>query len=82
MSDGSTTGVWIPGDSDLQERFDARYGNHQRSREIRNAMELMLEIDSVLGDLDFDLSDDPKARERERRHFVRQALINELQRDE
>jgi len=78
MSDGSTTGVWIPSDSDLLARYDARFATGDRSAHIRAAMELHLMIDEVLEQAD--VADQIEAG-RARRAFVRQAVLDQLRRE-
>lgn len=68
---GHTTGVWIPEDSDLLDRFDAIYGEHERSAAIRGAMELQIDVDRILAEQDLEFSS-----QREKRHFVRQCLLD------
>ena len=78
MSDdsGSTVGVWIPDDSDLIEQFDREVcGDDYRSKQIREAMELLIAVEEVLGTAGMDLSG------RDRRMFVRQALLDEIRRE-
>lgn len=70
---GATTGVWIPKDSALLDRYDQRYDEHQRSEAIRNAMELQLVVEAVLDDADYGFG-----AEREKRHWIRQALLDTI----
>lgn len=68
--DGATPGLYIPPDSDLLERFDERYGAQQRSKHIREAMELLLTVDTMLEDMDYEFE-----TAHERKAAVRQGLI-------
>lgn len=73
---GTTVGVWIPQDSDLVEQFDREVcADAARSKQIREAMELLIAVEDVLGTADMDLSG------RDRRMFVRQALLDEIRRE-
>ena len=69
---GSTTGIWIPEDSDLLDRYDTFYDENERSARIREAMELQLVVEEVLTEADYDL------RGRDRRAWVRQALLDRI----
>ena len=69
---GTTTGVWIPEDSDLLDRYDTLYGQNERSARIREAMELQLVVEEVLTDAGYDLTG------RDRRAWVRQALLDRI----
>lgn len=75
MSDdeGASTGVYMPQDSTLLDRYDQRYPDHKRSEAIRNAMELQLVVEDLLDDHDYGFS-----AEREKRHWVRQALLDKI----
>lgn len=72
---GTTIGVWIgPGDQKLLTKFDAQLvskpGN-SRSDCIKRAMADAVEIDKVLENADIEFPSD-----RERRHWIRQALLD------
>jgi hypothetical protein len=73
---GTTVGVWIPEDSDLIEQFDREVcSGEARSKQIREAMDLLLTVEDVLSTAGMDLSG------RERRMFVRQALLDQIRRE-
>lgn len=72
---GETT-VWVPEDSDLNERLVARFGEQGRSAAYRDGAELLLAVEEVLDSEGVDIPRGP-----ERRSFVRQAVRNELRRD-
>jgi len=74
MPSGSTIGIWIGEDDDLLDRFDREFGTTDpqwsRSKEVKEAMELHIEVQRAIDGLDgyhFD-------SEVSKRHWVRQAL--------
>ena len=77
----TTIGIYFGPRDDLRERFDEQLdeGNasYSRSGAVKDAMELYLVIDEVLDDFDFDFPN-----ERSKRHFVRQAIVDQARREE
>lgn len=71
---GTTTGIWVGENEDVVERVDDRlaYGD-SRSEWIKAAMELRLAVDDALAGADAEFDTD-----REKRAFVRQALLDAL----
>lgn len=73
--DGKTVGIWVGADDDIVERFDEMWRDgsesYSRSDKIKEAMEMYIEIQSVIDELDYDL-DNPRVR----RSWVRQALLD------
>ena len=70
---GGTVGVWIPDDSDLVAEFDRVVCDGEaRSKQIREAMRLLIAVEETLDDAGYDLSD------RERRMWVKQACLDQL----
>lgn len=79
MPDETTLGVWIPKGSDLPERFDDQLADgagYSRSAEILEAMELLITVDRTLEELDYEFDSDAS-----RRHFVRQAILEQARRE-
>ena len=71
----TTVGVWIPREFDLRE-FDERVcDGDARSKQIREAMQLLLAVEDVLDTAGLDLDG------RERRMWVRQACLDQLRRE-
>lgn len=80
MPNGTTIGVWIPEDSDLVDRFDITFsggpGSYSRSKELSEAMELHITVENVLEEINYGFGSG-----RQRRHFVRQALLAQARRE-
>ena len=75
MSDdsGSTVGVWIPEDSDVVAEFDRVVCDGEaRSKQIREAMRLLIAVEETLDDAGYDMDD------RSRRMWVKQACLDQL----
>ena len=75
MSDdsGSTVGVWIPDDSDLVDEFDRVVcDGNARSEQIREAMRLLIAVESTLDDAGYEMSS------RDRRMWVKQACLDQI----
>lgn len=70
--EGTTVGIWIGENDDVLSRVDDRldYGD-SRSDWIREAMKLRLAVDEALDGTDLSFGND-----RERRAFVRQAVLD------
>lgn len=78
----TTIGIYFGPDDDLCERFDeqlsAKAGaSYSRSGAVKEAMETYLAIDDLLDDLDVDFPD-----ERSKRHWLRQAIMDQARREQ
>lgn len=73
---GTTTGIWFgPDERELLAEFDALFGaergaSYSRSKELKHAMRLHIEVERVLRDEGVDVAP------RERQSIVRQALLD------
>lgn len=76
MGEGHPVTIWMPEDTDLLDEYDDRYGPHRRSAAIRDAMALQLTVESALDRYDFEFDS-----EIEKRHWVRQAIFHEAERE-
>jgi hypothetical protein len=70
---GTTVGVWIPEDSDVVEEFDRVVCDGEaRSKQLREAMELLIAVEEVLDDAGYSMTG------RDRRMWVRQACLDRV----
>lgn len=81
MSDsGTTVGIWIDEGSDLIERFDRTMntgeGTYSRSKSIKEAMELAIDIEMTLRRLGYD-----DMSPRDRRAWIKQSMLDQDRRD-
>lgn len=76
-----TTGVWIgENDAEMLAEFDARFKQERgRSRAIKDAMRLYLDVHETLDSDGVDAESFPS--DREFRAWVRQALVDQLRRE-
>lgn len=82
MGDGQTIGIWVGEDEDIVERFDrqldkGKTNSYSRSKEIKKAMELHLEVEDLLESLEYDFPD-----ARAKRAWLRQALLDHYRREQ
>lgn len=80
-SDGETIGIWVPEDDTTVDDFDRVLGNklgsdYTRSSKVKDAMDLYRVVEELLDELDYREMD-----EASKRHFVRQAILEEDRRD-
>ena len=70
---GGTVGFWVPEDSDVVDEFDRVVCDGEaRSKQIREAMRLLIAVESTLDDAGYDMSS------RDRRMWVKQACLDQI----
>lgn len=77
--EGSTVGIWVGADEDVVEEFDSTFGDeagYSRSDTIKEAMRMYLSIESVVSELDYELTP-----EQVKRSWVRQALHDRVRKE-
>lgn len=78
--EGTTIGIWVDEGSDLVERFDRTFnkgeGVYSRSKAVKDAMEMAIEIENGLHRVGFEAMEG-----RDRRAWVKQALIDQARRE-
>lgn len=80
-TDGTTIGVWIGEHDDMLSAFDAALAcgpDHagSRSEKIKYAMAMSTTIEETLDDIGYEFDAEPS-----KRHFVRQAILDQARRE-